>query len=143
MKKTYSEILACVLSLLMILGCVPVMSASAAESTDSDFDYVTLMGNAVVTNYKGTADEVVIPDTLGGCPVTTVYAYAVSSNMDIKSVYIPAGVTRIMPGAFTGNSNLQSVTVSPDNPNYCSADGVLFSKDMTTILVYPLGSNQT
>ncbi len=140
MKKSCSKILACVLSFLMIMSCVPLMSAAAAESGESDFEYVTLMGNAVIVNYTGIADEVVIPDTLGGCPVTAVYAYAVSSNETIKSVYIPAGVTHILPGAFTGNFNMESVIVAEDNPNYCSVDGALFTKDMTEIMAYPIGS---
>lgn len=39
-------------------------------------------------------------------------------------------------------ANLSSIVVSPDNPNYSSRDGVLFSKDFTILYRYPKGSNR-
>lgn len=37
--------------------------------------------------------------------------------------------------------NLTRVTVSPENPNYASVGGVLFSKDMTKMYCYPSGKS--
>lgn len=39
-------------------------------------------------------------------------------------------------------ANLASIEVSPDNSNYSSRDGVLFSKDFTILYRYPKGSNR-
>lgn len=53
----------------------------------------------------------------------------------LKTIEIPSTVTHIGGGAFT---YCVPVTVSPDNPYYKVVDGVLFNKDMTTILSYPM-----
>lgn len=70
----------------------------------------------------------------------------------ISEFCIPANVTEIGTDAFLtattntfsimgsgfGNSNLKAINVAADNPNYTSVDGVLFSKDMKTLLCYPI-----
>lgn len=52
----------------------------------------------------------------------------------VPSIEIPASVSHIGGGAFT---RCHPVTVHKDNLYYTVIDGVLFSKDMTTILSYP------
>ena len=39
---------------------------------------------------------------------------------------------------FTGCANLTAITIHPDNPCYASVDGVLFNKDKTVLIKYPL-----
>ncbi|MGO5113279.1 leucine-rich repeat protein, partial [Oscillospiraceae bacterium LCP25S3_E10] len=55
----------------------------------------------------------------------------------LKSVTIPSSVTGIYSYAFYGCTGLKSITVDKNNKNYASADGVLFNKDKTEILIYP------
>ena len=50
---------------------------------------------------------------------------------------IGSGATSIGSDAFTSCISLEEMTVSPENPAYCSEDGVLFNKDKTTLLNYP------
>ena len=79
------------------------------------------------------------------------------SDTDLRTVRIPNSVTELGTGAFAGCPSLQSFTlgsgvkefelegynirreilVDPENPNYESRDGVLFSKDGKTLLCYP------
>jgi hypothetical protein len=40
---------------------------------------------------------------------------------------------------FDGCSKLTAINVDPNNPKYCSNDGVLFNKQMTILLFYPHG----
>ena len=54
-----------------------------------------------------------LPDTLGGYPVTEVGAYAVSGCSSLTSIKIPDGVTRIDEAAFRGCSRLTDITI-PD-----------------------------
>lgn len=44
-------------------------------------------------------------------------------------------------GGFVNCAKLVSINVSPDNPDYVTQDGVLFSKDKTKLLVYPGGKS--
>ena len=57
----------------------------------------------------------------------------------IESFMIPAGITEIGDFAFGGCPNLKAINVEADNSNYCSVDGVLFNKDKTALMQYPLG----
>ncbi len=55
----------------------------------------------------------------------------------LSTLNIPASVLSIGYGSFTGCTNLQSITVDAGNENYTSVGGVLYNKDMTTLLAYP------
>ena len=55
----------------------------------------------------------------------------------LTNIIIPEGVTSLGNSCFSGCSNLTSITVSNDNTNYSSIDGVLFNKDKTSIIAYP------
>lgn len=55
----------------------------------------------------------------------------------LKSVVIPKSLTKIGEGAFTLIMNFKSIKVQKGNPAYCAQDGVLFTKDMKTIVACP------
>lgn len=57
----------------------------------------------------------------------------------ITYVSIPSTVEKISPDAFDGCTNLPQIDVDENNKNYCSVDGVIYSKDMTEIVIYPNG----
>ncbi len=52
-------------------------------------------------------------------------------------IYIPTSLKTIGEAAFWG-VNLKTYNVSPDNSSYCSIDGVLYSKDKTKLISYPV-----
>lgn len=58
------------------------------------------------------------------------------------ALYLPASVTEIEPGAFD-SMNCTGFEVDANNPAYASVDGVLYSKDMTTLIAYPAGNTNT
>ena len=57
----------------------------------------------------------------------------------LSSVTIPSSVTNISPDAFIYCYGLTSFSVNAANPSYTSADGVLFNKAMTALVVCPGG----
>ena len=57
----------------------------------------------------------------------------------LTSVKIPASVTEIGSTAFENCPNITAINVDPANKNYTSVDGVLFTKDMKTLIKYPAG----
>ena len=65
----------------------------------------------------GTVEDVVIPATYRGLPVTRVGTYAFNNDYTITSVTIPEGVTTIEDQAFYYCGNLQSVSI-PDSITY-------------------------
>ena len=56
----------------------------------------------------------------------------------IESIYIPASVTFIDKAVFTDCFNLKKIEVDENNENYISVDGVLFNKNKTELLRYPM-----
>ena len=112
--------------------------------------------NGVLTKYIGNDSEVMIPDG-----VTRIEYHAFEKCADLKKIIISDSVINIGTGAFYGchrltsieiskgvssisesafgNCNgLQAVKVSEDNLNYASDEfGVLFSKDMQTLIYAP------
>lgn len=56
----------------------------------------------------------------------------------LKTIYLPASVKGINPGAFNNCVSLQSIHVAAGNPNYSSADGVLYDKGSKKLIQYPL-----
>lgn len=61
---------------------------------------------------------------------------------NLRTITIPASVTEIAPDAFAGCAELQAFTVAADNPAYgCDSQGVLYSKDLSTLRCLPGGSS--
>ncbi|MGN0461492.1 MAG: leucine-rich repeat protein, partial [Ruminococcus sp.] len=75
--------------------------------------------------------------------VNNVGNYAFYRCSNVQSVTIPKTVNSLGVRAFYLNKALQSIVVSPDNQLYCDVDGVLYSKDKSTLIVYPSGKNET
>ncbi|MBP0989215.1 MAG: leucine-rich repeat protein [Oscillospiraceae bacterium] len=61
----------------------------------------------------------------------------------LKTISFSKNVTSIGRGAIGYCSGLESVTVDADNPYYCAADGVLFTKDKSELLKYPASKTET
>ena len=129
-------------------------------SIDSEYDKTCMV-------VKGDGEIIDIPSfvVINGCQynVIGISGAAFSECSSIRSVTIPESVEWIGWGAFRFCSSLQSVTisatvkdigyeafafclslseisVSPDNPNFCSVDGVLFNnKECTRLLCFPNG----
>ena len=69
--------------------------------------------------------------------VTTLDSLSFNRSSGLKAVSIPASVTDINQSTLSACFILESITVAADNKYYKSVDGVLFDKDMTTLIRYP------
>ena len=100
-------------------------------------DSVTSIGDSAFHDCENLT-EITIPDS-----VTEIGNYAFYNCISLSKVKLPNGLTKIGYSAFRGCINLTDITISSDNKNFSSVDGVLFSKDMSTLLVYPAGSKRS
>ena len=75
--------------------------------------------------------------------VETIGEKAFSRCESLPSITIPASVTSIGQVAFRCCIRLTSINVAAENKHYMSYDGVLFDKEMKSILVYPEGKTAT
>ncbi len=54
-------------------------------------------------------------------------------------IFLPSTVTEIELSAFEGCTNISNIEVDENNPILCDIDGILFSKDQTTLYFFPAG----
>lgn len=80
---------------------------------NSDIQYSVDDGEVTIKKYTGTDTNLVIPDTIGGKPVTDIAGYAFNGT-NVTSVTLPSGMTELNGYAFYGASKLTSVTFPSD-----------------------------
>ena len=166
MKK---RILSLLLVLLMVVSLVPTAVLADRSDTDIAypvtggniyFDKST--GTITDCDYRVT--EAIIPDVIKDVPVTSIGGGAFRQCRNLTNVEIPKSVTSIGSGAFDNCTGLETITliscsitsgirevtsseltalksiiVEGESSLYSSVDGVLFDKEKTTLIRYPLG----
>lgn len=93
---------------------------------------VTGIGSCVLTELELPAKS---PD---GDTVTKISDGAFADCRTLVSVSIPETVRTIGTGAFRGCKGLVAINVDENNAVYCSVGGVLFSKDKSVLVCYPI-----
>lgn len=94
---------------MIIMTRVGMPTAFAAQSGDY---FYSVIGNSVqITAYTGTGGAIVIPDTLGGLPVTSIGDNVFGGLESLRSVIIPDSVTSIGANAFYRCMGLTSVVI--------------------------------
>jgi len=78
-----------------------------------------------------------------GNSLESIYGLALSECSSLLTLEIPASVTFIRPEALTGLKDLSKIEVDSRNKAYSSEDGVLFNKDKTELVKYPVGETST
>ena len=80
---------------------------------------------------------IVLPDN-----VKRIGELAFSDCVNLVSIRFGAGVEKINEYSFSRCLTLREITVSPDNPYYSSINGMLFSKDGSILVKYPVGRTE-
>ena len=75
--------------------------------------------------------------------VTSIGTGAFWNCTGLTSITIPSSVTSIGVNVFYNCTGLTDITVDSNNFSFCSESGVLFNKDKTTLIYYPLGKNDS
>lgn len=71
-------------------------------------------------------------------PIVAVDEFTFVSDEYVKYIYIGESVKYIDEQAFVYCKQLRAVYVDDNNPYYTDVDGVLYTKDMKTMLLYPI-----
>lgn len=111
-------------------GCSSLTSVVIPDSV-TDTEYVAFLDCSSLT-------DIVFPDSL-----TSIGAAAFTNCSSLTSIKIPKNLTTIDDFAFDNCSNLSEFIVDPKNPSFSSEDGVLFDKNMETLLICPIAKSGT
>lgn len=111
------------------------------NTSEKDYDYDIINEEAVIIDYIGDEQNVIIPATLEGYPVTGIENYAFSEYPSLTSVTIPESVSEIGENAFMYCWKLNRINVHEQNRYFTGVDGVLFNKDRTVLIYYPAGKD--
>ena len=112
MKKLINIFMA--IAIILTITAVMPITASASNAPTSDYRFRISNGEVKITRYIGTSEEITIPETINGYPVTTIGMFAFSSETCpavLKSVIIPDSVITIEAYAFDLNTNITNVTI--------------------------------
>lgn len=116
------------------------IAACAEGVTSGDYEYtVQEDGTAAIKKYLGTETEITIPAEIDGKAVTVICDNAFNTDVDIVAVTIPKSVTNVGRFAFSECSELIKLNVDEENEAYAAVNGVLYTKDMTKMVICPLG----
>ena len=122
---------------------------SVASIGDSAFYSCTSLTNVTIPNSVTSIGDwaffnctsltsIIIPNS-----VTSIGDSAFKGCTSLTSATIPDSVTSIGDSAFYSCTSLTSIEVSGNNKNYSSLDGVLFNKNKTELITYPLGKTDS
>ena len=85
---------------------------SIEEDSSGDYNYSVTDGKAIIIGYSGNDSVLIIPETLGGVPVTEIGASAFNGIDEITEVMIPNSVVEIKREAFSNCTGIEKVTLS-------------------------------
>lgn len=115
-------------------------------SGNTELSYEILDEEAVVIAVpnKSIVTEIVIPDEYEGFPVTQIAKFAAVNLEYVTKVTIGKNVETISDWAFGNSKKITAFEVDDENPYICDVDGVIFTKDMKSLLFYPpQGGNES
>lgn len=144
-----------------VLGSELNASDSDDMFTSGDFTCRLMEDGVAITGYNGKdASHVDIPQTINGLEVVEInyenggfYKTGVESvtlpnslkrikgslfyRTGVSTLHIPKSVEFVYSEPFFKSNTFKGYTVDPDNQYYTAVDGVLFTKDMKTLVSYP------
>ena len=151
----------------VVVPITPETPVSGETTIDNVvWEYSTLAGEATVTHVHSAyaswvlpAGDLVVPATLGDCPVTAIDGNIFVYASDLTSVTFPdslelltsgnfvncaalervvfgTGLNRLEGNVFVNCPNLTQVVIPEGNETYAAAGTTLYSKDGTTLVLY-------
>jgi len=137
------------------------------EYISGDWHYILSGGEAKIIKYTGSDEEVIVPGVIDGFAVRVIGTGVFGDNRAIEKVIIGEGIRSLEQSSINGMNikeiylsstvilnnhmpwytwiwapSLGKFEVSYDNQYMCSVDGVVYSKDMKTLINYPQNKTQ-
>ncbi len=116
---------------------LPFVGESQTGTSNTHFGYIFGKSSEVYNDVvPASLRSVIITNT------TSINAKAFSGCANITNISLPESIVSIGEGAFSGCTSLIDITIDDENKNFVSLDGVLFNKQKTELICYPLGKGK-
>lgn len=122
---------------LLFSGCSTVGSILGTEKDTIEYKIENGEATVVSVPNASSVDKIVIPDEYEDVPVTKIADFAAVNLEYVTAFVIGKNVKEIGTWALENNQNIAAYTVDEANEYFCSFDGVLYTKDMKTIVCFP------
>ncbi|MBQ8545460.1 MAG: leucine-rich repeat domain-containing protein [Clostridia bacterium] len=121
-----------------------VCGETAKESQGLNFELDATTNTYTFTGIGTCKDEdLVIPLTYEGLPVTKIKSYSLYNCISIKTLTLSKNITEIEDYSLCSCTFLVDITVSTKNTAYKGVDGSLYTKDGKVLMQYALGRDAT
>ena len=113
------------------------------EKSRSNIEYEIKGKTVEITKCKIFGPEFEIPSHVEGLPVTAISLRGIGGEVNhvLKKLFLPSTITHFADKSDLWTFDLQDIIVDQANPNMCSIDGVIYSKDKKDILLCPRGKS--
>lgn len=131
---------ALIIGVLVVAIGLSVFFSIRAVSND-EFSYAEAEEGYEFVKYSnpGQVREVTVDFVDGdkSKPITEIHEYAFNCDEKIITVNVGKDVKLIDGKSFYSCYNLENIFVDDENPYYCDVNGVLYDKELTTVICYP------
>ena len=149
-----------VLTTLVLTLSFASASTMADAKTKNGFTYKITKNQVKIVSCSKNQKRIVIPNKIAGKKVTALGANVWKKSSKVQTVVLPkylktiekkqadyawGNITKkknVFSTPFTGCGKLQNIKVAKGNKHFCSAKGVLYTKNKKTLLAYPAGRTQ-
>lgn len=130
-------------ALLMAVFLLLTLASCSYEQQEITEEYVQTENGYALKRFEGTSTMATftVKDAVDGTPVTELLEFSIANAEYLEEIYIGKNISRIDSWALANCPKLKAIHVDEENPYFCSVDGVLFTKDMKTLLAYPNNSH--
>ncbi len=130
-----------VIVLLIAIGLAIYFSLRAVHNETFKYDLLE-DGSYELVKFSNPGDitELTIDkaDTEDAKPITVLHEFAFNCDEKITQITIGKNVKQLEGKTFYSCWALRSIKVDPENEAYCDIDGVLYNKDRTELICYPI-----
>lgn len=140
-KSVSVKLKALIIVVLVVSISLSLFLSIRAVSND-EYKYAEVESGTELVKYSNVDNlkEVVIDYVNGDVskPVTEIHEYAFNCDEIIETISIGKDVCKIDGKSFFSCKALRNILVDDDNPYYCDIDGVLYDKDCTEVICWPI-----
>lgn len=132
-----------ILSIFCAIALIAASFAGCTQSTNDKLEYVIENNEVTITGYTDSTvrTEITVPDEIEGYPVTEIADFSLFNAESLKKITIGKNVREIGTWSMTNNQRLVEFAVDEENEYFTAVDGILFTKDMKTLVYYPSAKN--